>query len=301
MNHSLVSHRLDRRHFLLSLGAAAATPLFAQGQKLRIIAFGAHPDDCDIRVGGTAALWSQMGHAVKFVACTNGDAGHPTMGGAPLARRRRAEATEAGRRVGVTYDILDIHDGELMPTLENRNMVIQKIREWNADLVLGPRPNDYHPDHRYTGVLVQDAAYMVVVPAVLPTVPPVKRNPVFLFYEDRFQKPTPFQPDIVVDIRSAWDKKIDGMDAHESQFYEFQTNVNASVEVPTGKAERKEWLSKRRTPVATPAVKASLAKWYGQAAAAQSPIYYEAFEICEYGAQPDATRIRELFPMLPKG
>jgi LmbE family N-acetylglucosaminyl deacetylase len=188
-----------------------------------------------------------------------------------------------------------------MPTLENRNMVIQKIREWNADLVLGPRPNDYHPDHRYTGVLVQDAAYMVVVPAVLPTVPPVKRNPVFLFYEDRFQKPTPFQPDIVVDIRSAWDKKIDGMDAHESQFYEFQTNVNASVEVPTGKAERKEWLSKRRTPVATPAVKASLAKWYGQAAAAQSPIYYEAFEICEYGAQPDATRIRELFPMLPKG
>ena len=289
-----------RRDFLLTMGAAAATPLVAQAPKLRIIAFGAHPDDCDIRVGGSAALWSQMGHAVKFVACTNGDAGHPTMGGAPLARRRRAEATEAGKRVGVTYDILDIHDGELMPTLENRNFVIQKIREWNADLVLGPRPNDYHPDHRYTGVLVQDSAYMVVVPAVLPTVPPVKRNPVFLFYEDRFQKPAPFQPDIVVDISSVWSKKIDGMDAHESQFYEFQTNVNASVEVPSGKAERKEWLSKRRTPVASPAVKASMAKWYGKDTAAKPTLYYEAFEICEYGAQPDATRIRELFPMLPK-
>jgi LmbE family N-acetylglucosaminyl deacetylase len=279
--------------------AAAASPLIAQqGEKLRIIAFGAHPDDCDIRVGGTAALWAQMGHAVKFVACTNGDAGHPVMGGAPLARRRRAEATEAARRIGVTYDILEIHDGELMPTLENRNLVIQKVREWNAELVLGPRPNDYHPDHRYTGVLVQDAAYMVVVPAVLPTIPPVKRNPVFLYYQDRFQKPTPFKPDIVVDIGPVWDKKVDGMDAHESQFYEFQTNVNASVQVPTDKAERKKWLSQRRTPEATQEIRSIMAKWYGKPTAAKDPLYYEAFEICEYGTQPDEARIRQLFPML---
>ncbi len=290
--------RLTRRTLLKT--AACALPALAQGPKLRIIAFGAHPDDCDIRVGGTATLWSQLGHAVKFVACTNGDAGHPTMGGAPLARRRRAEATEAGKRFGVTYDILEIHDGELMPTLENRNLVIQKIREWNADLVLSSRPNDYHPDHRYTGVLVQDAAYMVVVPAVLPTIPPIKRNPVFLYYEDRFQKPTPFKPDIVVDLSSVWDKKINGLDAHESQFYEFQTNVNASIEVPSDKEERKKWLSKRRTPVANESVKTSMAKWYGASAAAKNPLYYEAFEVCEYGAQPDDARIRELFPMLPK-
>jgi LmbE family N-acetylglucosaminyl deacetylase len=290
---------MNRRSFLLGIGGACAASVFAQDRKLRIIAFGAHPDDCDIRVGGTALLWSQMGHAVKFVACTNGDAGHPVMGGAPLARRRRAEATEAGKRFGVTYDILEIHDGELMPTLENRNLIIQKIREWNADLVLSSRPNDYHPDHRYTGVLVQDAAYMVVVPAILPTILPIKRNPVFLYYEDRFQKPTPFKPDIVVDLSSVWDKKINGLDAHESQFYEFQTNVNASVEVPADKAERKKWLSQRRTPVASEATRAAMAKWYGQAAAAKNPLYYEAFEICEYGAQPDTARIRELFPMLP--
>jgi LmbE family N-acetylglucosaminyl deacetylase len=292
--------RMNRRSLLFGMGAALVAPAFSQDRKLRIIAFGAHPDDCDIRVGGTAAMWSQMGHAVKFVACTNGDAGHPVMGGAPLARRRRAEATEAGRRIGVTYDILDIHDGELMPTLENRNLIIQKIREWNADLVLSSRPNDYHPDHRYTGVLVQDAAYMVVVPAVLPNIPPIKRNPVFLYYEDRFQKPTPFKPDIVVDISSVWDKKVDDMDAHESQFYEFQTNVNASVEVPKDKAERKKWLSKRRTPTPNEEIRAVMSKWYGPTVAAKNPLYYEAFEICEYGAQPDAARIRELFPMLPK-
>lgn len=291
---------MNRRSFLLGMGAAA-WPALSQDRKLRIIAFGAHPDDCDIRVGGTALLWSQLGHEVKFVACTNGDAGHPVMGGAPLARRRRAEATEAGKRFGVTYDILEIHDGELMPTLENRNLIIQKIREWNADLVLSSRPNDYHPDHRYTGVLVQDAAYMVVVPAVLPTIPPIKRNPVFLYYEDRFQKPTPFQPDVVVDLSSVWEKKINGLDAHESQFYEFQTNVNASIEVPADKEERKKWLSQRRTPVASEAVRKAMSKWYGPAVAANNPLYYEAFEICEYGAQPDAARIRELFPMLPKG
>ncbi|MBC7928463.1 MAG: PIG-L family deacetylase [Bryobacteraceae bacterium] len=284
-----------RRQFLSAL---AAIPAFSwQGPKLRIIAFGAHPDDCDIRVGGSAALWAQMGHAVKFVACTNGDAGHPVQGGAPLARRRRAEATESARRLGIEYDILEIHDGELMPSLENRNLVIRKIREWQAELVLGPRPNDYHPDHRYTGVLMQDAAYMVVVPAVLPTVAPVKRNPVFLYYEDRFQKPTPFHPDIVVDISTVWDKKIDGMDAHESQFYEFQTNVNASVEVPTDKAERKKWLAKRRTPTASPEVLSVYRKRYG---AEKTPVYFESFEICEYGAQPDEARIRELFPMLPR-
>jgi LmbE family N-acetylglucosaminyl deacetylase len=199
--------------------------------------------------------------------------------------------------LGIEYDIMDVHDGELMPSLENRLEIIRKIREWQADIVLSPRPNDYHPDHRYTGVLVQDAAYMVAVPAVLPNVPIVNRNPVFLYYEDRFQKPTPFKPDIVVDITSAWDKKIDALDANESQFYEFQTNVNASIEVPTDKVARKTWLAERRKPTPTPDIEKAYANWYGPG---QQPRYYEAFEICEYGAQPDATRIRQLFPMLPR-
>jgi len=273
-----------------------SSALAQKGTPLRIIAFGAHPDDCEIRAGGSAALWSQMGHAVKFVATTNGDAGHPVQGGAPLARRRREESRKVAKVLGIEYDVMDVHDGELMPTLENRLEIIRKIRDWQAELVLSPRPNDYHPDHRYTGVLVQDAAYMVAVPAVLPNVPIVKRNPTFLYYEDRFQKPTPFKPDIAVDIGSVWNKKIDALDANESQFYEFQTNVNASIEVPSDKAERKKWLAKRRTPVATPEVEAVYAKWYGSG---KRPVYYEAFEICEYGAQPDSTRIRELFPMLP--
>src|SRR5579875_145940 len=162
----------------------ATANLFAQGDKIRIIAFGAHPDDCDIRASGTTALWVKAGYAVKFVSVTNGDAGHQTMYGPELAKRRLAEAKESARRQSIEYDVLENHDGKLLPTLDVREEIIREIRSWKADVVLAPRPNDYHPDHRYTGVLIQDAAYMVVVPAVTPETPPLPKNPVFLYYED---------------------------------------------------------------------------------------------------------------------
>ncbi|HTE31497.1 MAG TPA: PIG-L family deacetylase, partial [Chryseolinea sp.] len=169
-------------------------------ESIRIIMIGAHPDDCDQDGGGTAILFAKLGYAVKFVSVTNGDAGHQTTGGGVLAKRRLAEAKEAGKRYGVEYDVLGNHDGELLPSLEVRLQVIRKIREWNADIVISPRPNDYHPDHRYTGVLVQDAAYMVAVPNVASDTPPLKKNPVFLYFQDFFQRPNPFRPDIAIDI-----------------------------------------------------------------------------------------------------
>ncbi len=283
---------------ILVLLMTAATTLLAQGDQIRVIAFGAHPDDCDIRAAGTAALFEKMGAAVKFVSVTNGDAGHQTMRGAELARRRLAEAKESGRRLGIQYDVLDNHDGQLLPTLDVREQIIREIRSWKADIVLSPRPNDYHPDHRYTGVLVQDAAYMVVVPSVTPEVPPLRKNPVFLYYEDRFQRPNPFRPDIAVAIDDVIDQKVDALDAHVSQFYEWLPWVDGKLdEVPKGSTERKDWL--KRTWIHEPGTdaRASLVKWYG-AGKGNSTKYYEAFEICEYGAQPSEARIRQLFPML---
>jgi len=276
---------------------AFAVSLFAQ-EKVRVIAFGAHPDDCDIGASGLAATLAKAGHAVKFVSVTNGDAGHQTLGGGALARRRYAETQEVAKRLGITYDVLNNHDGELMPTLEVRLQVIRKIREWNADIVIAPRPNDYHPDHRYTGVLVQDAAYMVVVPNVAPDTPPLRKNPVFLYYQDRFQKPAPFRPDIVVDITPVFSTKIRALDAHESQFYEWLPWVDGMLDqVPKDKDARLTWLAKARTRVMSPAVKASLEKWYGPAYAS-SVQHYEAFEICEYGKQPTEADIRRMFPFL---
>jgi LmbE family N-acetylglucosaminyl deacetylase len=220
------------------------------------------------------------------------------MHGKELAARRLGEAKESARRLGIEYEVLDNHDGELLPTLEVRKQIIRQIRLWNADIVLAPRPNDYHPDHRYTGVLVQDAAYMVVVPHLMPEVPALRKNPVFLYYEDNFQRPNPFRPDIAVDLDSVIDKKIDALDSHVSQFYEWLPWVDGKLsEVPAGAAERKAWMKERRTRQPSPAVRASLVKWYGPEKG-NAAKYYEAFEICEYGVQPDEARIRQLFPML---
>ena len=78
--------------------------------KLRIICFGAHPDDAEYKSGGTAALWAKAGHHVKLVSVTNGDIGHWQMSGKELAKRRTAESAEVARRLGVTSQVLDIHD-----------------------------------------------------------------------------------------------------------------------------------------------------------------------------------------------
>jgi len=281
---------------------ACASVLAAQDSdgKLRIIAFGAHPDDCDIRAAGTAAKFAAMGHHVKFVAVTNGDAGHQSEGGGMLAKRRRAEAMESGRRLGVTYEVLDNHDGELLPTLNVRQQIIRRIRQWGADIVLAPRPNDYHPDHRYTGVLVQDAAYMVVVPNVCPDTPPLHDNPVFLYFEDGFQRPNPFRPDVAVAIDDVFDKKIDALDAHVSQVYEWLPWVDHTLnQVPKDVAERKKWLASRREPPVSPAVRKALEKWYGAERAAQVKVA-ESFELCEYGRRTTDEELRKLFPMLGK-
>ncbi len=269
------------------------------GQQLRVIAFGAHPDDCDLGAGGSAAKFASLGHAVKFVSVTNGDAGHQTQGGVELANRRRAEAMESARRLGITYEVLDTHDGELLPTLEVRKQVIRRIRQWNADIVIAPRPNDYHPDHRYTGVLVQDSSYMVVVPNVASDTPALKKNPLFLYFQDGFQRPNPFRPDIAIDIDDVFDKKIDALDSHVSQFYEWLPWVDGRLDqVPKTAPERKDWLKQQRQKrEITPAIRASLVKWYGPERGGRIR-HAEAFEICEYGVQPSDDRIRQLFPML---
>jgi len=270
-----------------------------ENSKLNIIVIGAHPDDADNKFGGTAALFAKMGHNVKFVSVTNGDAGHYNKGGGHLAKIRRAEAKKAAKELGIEeYTVLDNHDGELLPTLEVRHQIIREIRNWNADVVLSPRPADYHPDHRYTGILVQDAAYLVIVPNVTPDTPPLEKNPVFLYLEDRFQKPYPFQPDIAVDITSTFDKKIEALSAHESQMFEWLPwTSNSLKEVPVGEDERRKYMAKNWSGSITSDEREALKKWYGEKKGAEIK-YAESFEICEYGRQPTEEEIMKLFPML---
>jgi LmbE family N-acetylglucosaminyl deacetylase len=275
--------------------------LAAQNNKIRVIVFGAHPDDCDLSAGGLAALYSSGGHAVKFVSLTNGDKGHQKMGGGELAQRRLKETQEVARRLGIEYEVLENHDRELLPTLENRLEVIRRIRDWKADVVIAPRPNDYHPDHRYTGVLVQDASYLVIVPNILSSVAPLENNPVFLYTRDRFQRPNPFRPDIAIDIAPVYNQKIDALDAHVSQFYEWLPWTAHDTSVPKSPQDRKKWLAeKQQSRVSvTPEVRQALEKWYGKERAANITMA-ESFEICEYGKNPTEADILRLFPMLPR-
>lgn len=270
--------------------------------KLRIICFGAHPDDAEYKSGGVAAMWAKQGHHVKLVSVTNGDIGHWKMAGGTLAQRRTAESATVAQRLGVASEVLDIHDGELLPTLENRRLITRLIRQWKADIVISHRPWDYHPDHRYVGVLVQDAAYMVAVPFFCPDVMPLKKNPVFLYSSDGFKKPYPFVADIAVAIDDVFEQKVDALLALESQTFEggaLGSQQQMDSAPPASQPElRRAWLRERwdrRSSDEAKKFRNSLSKWYG-AERAEKIKYAEAFEICEYGRQPDEAEIRRLFP-----
>lgn len=285
----------------IALGEAAAG---TDDGKLRIIVFGAHPDDCELKAAGTAALWAAQGHHVKFVSVTNGDIGHAEMAGGPLAQRRTAEVKEAAKVLGIETEVLDIHDGELMPTFENRKWFVRLIREWKADIVMGHRPNDYHPDHRYTGVLMQDAAYMVTVRFFCPDVPQLAKNPVFLYLSDGFQKPNPFAPDIVVATDAVIQKKQDAIWKLQSQIESLWATGNFENVVPVpqdpqGREERRKQMNERtaqRDASVARKYRDKLVELYGSDKAGEIR-YAEAFELCEYGRRPSPEELRKLFPI----
>ncbi|MCJ7811913.1 PIG-L family deacetylase [bacterium] len=272
------------------------------GRQLRIIVFGAHPDDCEQKVGGMAAIWAAKGHLVKFVSTTNGDIGHAEMAGGPLAIRRTAEVKKAAEILGITSEVLDIHDGELMPTLENRKTILRLIREWKADIVIGHRPNDYHPDHRYTGILMQDASFMVTVTFFSPDIPPLTKNPVFLYMSDQFQKPTPFDPGMVVAIDDVFDQKVDAIWTLESQIESLWATGNfvEIVPIPDDPIERQKRYTTIKVRQASrdsgiaERYRDELIELYGEKTG-KNVQYAEAFEICEYGSQPTMEELKALF------
>lgn len=284
-------------------------PLLVEGQEekpkaeepLRIIAFGAHPDDPEFQIGGCAIKWTEMGHKVKLVACTNGDIGHWEMSGGELAKRRTAEVQEAAKRMGTEVEVLDIHDGELLHTLENRKTIVRLIREWDADLVFSHRPYDYHPDHRNVGLLVQDAAFMVMVPNFCPDTPHLRKNPAFFFFPDNFTKPYPFTPALAVSIDDVLEKKVKAIDALESQVYEggalggpdtFQKRWGSDLERRLN-GLMNSW-SNRHARIADKH-RDTLIEWYGEEEGKEIK-HAEAFELCEYGSKPNKEQLLRLFP-----
>jgi LmbE family N-acetylglucosaminyl deacetylase len=284
------------------LAAVIAQPaLQSQAPRpLRIIAFGAHPDDAELKASGVAALWAAAGHKVKFVAMTNGDVGHFESAGGPLAKRRRAEVEQCAKILGIETEVLDIHDGELMPTLENRRTVSRLIRNWQADIVMGHRRYDYHPDHRYTGVLLDDSAVVVVAPFFVPDTPPVARNPVYMYYSDGFQDPKPFTPSVVVGIDAVADKKWQCVSAMPSQFADKDSWQGRTVpNVPPGDRERAAFLLdivKKRNAAVADQYRDRLVALYGEERGKKVQ-YAEAFQLGQYGRQAPPDELKRMFPI----
>ena len=266
---------------------------------LRLLVIGAHPDDCEYRAGGLAALYAAAGHRVKFVSLTNGESGHHRISGEELVTIRRAEAQACADVCGIEYEILDHRDGHLLPTLEARLDVIRLIRRFEPDLVLTHRTNDYHPDHRYTSQLVCDAAYTVTVPPVAPDVSALRKNPMFAYMTDEFQRPYPFSPDVVIDIEPVFDKVVDMLHCHKSQFYDWLAwNHGYEDELPAGDADRRAWMAERaRARIAPIAAQHRnlLIDRYGPDRGAQITLA-EGYEVCEYGASLTPERAERLFP-----
>lgn len=264
---------------------------------------GAHPDDADYRAGGTAALWRQAGVQVTFVSVTDGSAGHNRLSGAPLAAKRREEAARAGKRLGLDYRVLNYPDGRLEPTLDARLEILRLIRSLAPDLVLTHRPNDYHPDHRYVAQLVQDAAYMVIVPSVAPETPALTRNPVFGYMGDFFTRPTELRPDFLVPVDDQVHTLIDLFACHDSQFLEwlpFALGLESAV--PKEANAQRTFLSdvfltdhRRMADRFRPL----LVERFGDARGNQIK-HVEAFEVSEYGAPLDDELRHDLFGFLSR-
>ena len=248
-----------------------------------------------------AALWAAAGAKVKFVAMTNGDVGHFGTAGGPLARRRKAEVAECARILGIENEVMDIHDGELTPSLENRKTMARLIREWQADIVMGHRPYDYHPDHRYTGVLMDDSAVVVVAPFFVPDTPPTPRNPVFMYYSDGFQDPKAFTPSVVVGIDSVADKKWACVSAMPSQFGDEDSWQGRTLpNVPKGDRERAAYLLdivKKRNIAIADQYRERLVALYGPERGTKVQ-YAEAFQLGQYGRQAPLDELKRMFPTL---
>ena len=271
----------------------------ANDEKLRIIAFGAHPDDCELNAGGVAALWAAQGHAFKCVSMTNGDIGHFGMSGGALAIRRTKEVQAAAEVLAIETEVFDIHDGELMPTLENRRKVARQIREWQADIVMVHRRYDYHADHRYSGVLVDDAIILVEAKFFTPDTEPLPRSPVVLYFHDRFEKPYPFEPTLVVGIDEIADRKWKSLEQMHSQFSDLDSwtwgrRDNVPEDEETRMNIRINEMKQRNVHIADK-YRERLIELYGEEAGANIR-YAEAFELSEFGRQVSVEELKILFP-----
>lgn len=274
---------------------------------------GAHQDDNEFRLGGITEKLVKNGHQVRFLSMCNGCGGHHILTPEETVKTRAAESANVAKLLGIEYDVwTDSDDCALVADLETRRRLIRYIRNYNPDVVITHRVNDYHADHRAAGQLVQDASYMLVVPHECPDAPAMREMPVILYNEDHFKQPL-FTADIVIDVDEQIDTKLKIADLNVCQVYEWLPYTHGEV-VPEDKKERFEWLAgmdphkwisdeevmklKRgyavRYAKTAARFRKELIERYGEEKGSKVR-YAEAFEISEYGKQPTKELLDKIF------
>ncbi|MGE0624501.1 MAG: PIG-L deacetylase family protein [Pseudomonadales bacterium] len=247
----------------------------------RILVVGAHPDDAEFHAGGLMISQAARGSQIQILCLTDGSAGHQRLSRPALAARRAQEAATAAALIGAEVRIWEVPDGELVPSLVLRQRLIAAIRAFAPDLLVTHRLQDYHPDHRATAQLVQDACYLLRVPNVVPESPALAKDPVVLTMADFFTRPAPFQADVVLPTDALLEQVVDLLACHESQVFEWLPFMDGQ-EPALAVADRRDWLRQYygRRP-------AAIARRWAPGAG-----YAEAFEISEYGHRLPAAEIR---------
>lgn len=182
---------------------------------MRILAIGAHPDDVDILCGGTLARYADAGHDVVIAVATNGNAGSATLTSDEIGRIRRGEAEASCALIGAELIWLDFDDEWLFDDRPTRTAFIDAYRHAAPDFVITHDPADYHPDHRITATVAEDARIPSAVRLVTTALPALAAIP--RMYRMDNVGGIGFEPDLYVDISEVIDIKSSMVAAHESQ------------------------------------------------------------------------------------
>jgi bacillithiol biosynthesis deacetylase BshB1 len=201
--------------------------------KLDALAIGSHPDDLELGCGATLALLARQGKKVGILHLTRGERG--TRG---TIAERRTEAENAARALGaVELDFLDCGDGSLRTGEAEEDALIEKLRAWQPELLLGPSPSDRHPDHSRSHQLVQAACFYAGLKNRHPeSGDPYRPGAIFSYMQH-----DPFEPSFIVDVGAVWEAKIEALRCYHSQLY--QAGAAPGSEPATKVASREFWLA----------------------------------------------------------
>ncbi len=192
--------------------------------KLDILAFGVHPDDVELSCAGTLMVEINNGKKVGVIDLTRGELG--TRG---TAETRKEEAAIAAKIMGVhVRENLGMRDGFFQNDETHQLQIIQKIRQYQPEIVICNAMVDRHPDHGRSSKLVSDASFLSGLRKIETSFNAEAQQAwrpkyVFHYIQDRYA-----EPDFIFDITSVFDRKVESIKAYGTQFH----NPNPGIDEP---------------------------------------------------------------------